>query len=201
MTAILVIVLIIAFAIFAIFILCNAGDGSDKSGRPFKYYDAEDFHNTYLAGLCGRDNKIGEDVHWRISDALFEGKSRVKVYDDELEEIIKRKEQNEEFDRKLFDAARLNNEGMAAEKSGDIENAISIYERNILPGTYFTLLPYHRLCVLYRRQKDFDNEIRVIEAALSRFDPKSESKERQLFAERLEKARKYNKQSNEKSES
>lgn len=87
---------------------------------------------------------------------------------------------------------------MAAERSGDIENAISIYERNILPGTYFTLHPYHRLCVLYRRQKDFDNEIRVIEAALSRFDPKSESKERQLFAERLEKARKYKEQSSEK---
>lgn len=198
MAVILVIVLILAFAAFAIFILSNAGVGSDTSGRPFKYYDAEDFHNTYLAGMIGQDNKVGEDVHWRISDAIVEGRSRVKVYDDELAEIIKHKEKNEDFDRRLFDAVHLNNVGKESEKSGDIKKAISLYERNILPGTYFTLHPYHRLCVLYRRQKDFDNEIRVIEAVLSRFDPKSESKERQLFAERLEKARKYKEQLNQK---
>lgn len=196
MTAILVIVLILAFAIFAIFILCNAGDVSDKSGRPFKYYKASTFYEKYKYGIF--ESNIGDDIMDRIGDAIVDGDGKLKVYDDEIEELGKAAEEYKAKEQRLYDAARLNNEGMAAERSGDIENAISIYERNILPGTYFTLHPYHRLCVLYRRQKDFDNEIRVIETALSRFDPKSESKERQLFAERLEKARKYNKQSNQK---
>lgn len=196
MTAILVIVLILAFAIFAIFILCYVGGGVGKSVRPFKYYKASTFYDKHKYGIV--QSPIGDDIMDRIGDAMMDDDDKVKVYDDEIEELGKAAEEYKAKEQRLYDAARLNNEGMAAEKSGDIENAISIYERNILPGTYFTLLPYHRLCVLYRRQKDFDNEIRVIETALSRFDPKSESKERQLFAERLEKARKYNKQSNQK---
>lgn len=193
MTAILVIVLIIAFAIF---ILYNAGYGSDTSARSFRYYKASTFYEKHKYGIF--ESNIGDDIMDRIGDAIVDGDGKLKVYDDEIEELGKAAEEYKAKEQRLYDAARLNNEGMAAERSGDIENAISIYERNILPGTYFTLHPYHRLCVLYRRQKDFDNEIRVIEAALSRFDPKSESKERQLFAGRLEKARKYKEQSNEK---
>lgn len=196
MTAILVIVLILAFAIFAIFILYNAGDGSDTSARSFRYYKASTFYEKHKYGIF--ESNIGDDIMDRIGDAIVDGDGKLKVYDDEIDELAKAAEEYKAKEQKLYDAARLNNEGMAAERSGDIENAISIYERNILPGTYFTLHPYHRLCVLYRRQKDFDNEIRVIEAALSRYDPKSESKERQLFAGRLEKARKYKEQSNEK---
>ena len=199
MTAILVIVLILAFAIFAIFILCYVGGGVGKSVRPFQYYKASTFYDKHKYGIV--QSPIGDDIMDRIGDAMMDDDGKVKVYDDEIEELGKAAEEYKAKEQRLYDAARLNNEGMAAERSGDIENAISIYERNILPGTYFTLHPYHRLCVLYRRQKDFDNEIRVIEAALSRFDPKSESKERQLFAGRLEKARKYKEQSNEKSES
>lgn len=196
MTAILVIVLILAFAIFAIFILYNAGDGSDTSARSFRYYKASTFYEKHKYGIF--ESNIGDDIMDRIGDAIVDGDGKLKVYDDEIDELAKAAEEYKAKEQKLYDAARLNNEGMAAERSGDIENAISIYERNILPGTYFTLHPYHRLCVLYRRQKDFDNEIRVIEAVLSRFDPKSESKDRQLFAGRLEKARKYKEQSNEK---
>lgn len=198
MTAVLVIVLMISFAIFAIVIICNAGGDVGHSVRPFKYYKASTFYEKHKYGIV--QSPIGDDIMDRIGDAMVDEGDKVKVYDDEIEELEKAAEEYKAKEQRLYDAARLNNEGMAAEKSGDIENAISLYERNILSDTYFTLHPYHRLCVLYRRRKDFDNEIRVIETALSRFDPKSESKERLLFARRLEKARKYNKQSNEKSE-
>lgn len=199
MTILIAIILMIAFAFLAILILRKERDGdSDALERPFKYYKASTFYETHKFGIV--QSPIGDDIMDRIGDAMMEDSDKVKVYDDEIDELAKAAEEYKAKEQKLYDAARLNNDGMAAEKSGDIKKAISLYERNILPGTYFTLHPYHRLCVLYRRQKDFDNEIRVIEAALSRFDPKSESKERQLFAERLEKARKYNKQLNQKSE-
>lgn len=128
-----------------------------------------------------------------ISDEIFLrclNGGRVKIYDDEIEEIRRNQAEHDEFNRKLGNACCLNNEGLELERAGDIAGAIAKYEENILSETYFTLNPYHRLCVLYRRVGDYDNEIRVIETCLSRKELPA-GRERDFFEDRLLKARTY----------
>lgn len=75
----------------------------------------------------------------------------------------------------------LNNIGIAQEKSGDIENAIKTYEENVkLKGK--ATHSYERLMILYRKAKDYKNEIRVIKIAIKVF-PKE-----QKYKDRLDKA-------------
>lgn len=163
-------------------------------GRPFKMYSVYSFYDTYKNGLVGI--KLGDEIMDRLCDANFEGRICFKVYDDEMEQILANKAKQEEFNRKIARAAELNNEGIALEKAGDIAGAIAKYEENILPDARLSLHPYHRLCVLYRRAGDYDNEIRVIETCLARPEWKTKQyttdpKEHNFFLDRLTKAKAY----------
>lgn len=161
--------------------------------RAYKLYDVETFFETYKLGLHG---EVGDEVFFRYLDASGRQKT-FKVYDDEMAVILAEQKRVEDFNRKLGNACCLNNEGLELEKAGDISGAIAKYEENILPGTYFTLNPYHRLCVLYRRAGDYDNEIRVIETCLARHDL-PQGKERDFYEDRLQKAIKYREQHQQK---
>lgn len=58
-----------------------------------------------------------------------------------------------------------NMKGIELEKEGEIDKAIKLYEQNIAEncdGSH----PYMRLAILYRKRKDYDNEIRVLEKAI-----------------------------------
>jgi len=82
---------------------------------------------------------------------------------------------------KLPKASETNNLGISLEKEGRVREAIEAYERNITEDAYLTRHPYDRLAVLYRRAKDYDNEIRVLTLA---FERTGDDK----YAERLHKA-------------
>lgn len=64
--------------------------------------------------------------------------------------------------------AYLNMLGVAYEKEGKIEEAITIYEENIKLRPVATHA-YNRLIVLYRRLKDTESEIRILKHSLSVF--------------------------------
>ena len=58
--------------------------------------------------------------------------------------------------------------GITCERQGDYEQAIKLYEENIFDrfeGNH----PYDRLAIYYRKLKDYDNEIRVLEAGIDVF--------------------------------
>jgi hypothetical protein len=96
----------------------------------------------------------------------------------DYKDFLKLKAARESEDYGLNNTARLNNEGIAFEKSGKIEQAINIYESNIKIG-YPATHSYERLMILYHKRKDFENEKRVIEIAIQVF-----TKENQDRAER-----------------
>lgn len=60
---------------------------------------------------------------------------------------------------------QINAEGIEAEKNGDINLAIALYEKNISNG-FNGSHPYKRLAIIYRKQKKYDDEIRVLQAAI-----------------------------------
>ncbi|MFZ4897300.1 tetratricopeptide repeat protein [Enterococcus durans] len=58
--------------------------------------------------------------------------------------------------------------GIELEKSGNIDQAIQLYEKNIkhrFQGNH----PYDRLAIIYRKRKDSVNEKRVLEIAIDVF--------------------------------
>ena len=66
-----------------------------------------------------------------------------------------------EDERRLFQTASLNNQGIALEKEGKIDEAIDVYEQNIVLG-YKATHSFDRLRILYRKRKDYENMARVI---------------------------------------
>lgn len=76
-------------------------------------------------------------------------------------------------------STRLNLRGIEYEKAGKIEDAIKVYEENIAMRSNGRH-SYDRLKIIYRRQKDRENEIRVLRVAISVFGEGSEYNERLL---------------------
>lgn len=100
-----------------------------------------------------------------------------------------------DFDKQL----ERNLKGIELEKLGKVNEAIELYEKNIeenFDGNH----PYDRLATIYRKNKDFKNEIRVLEKAIYVFENIVYSKrgdrlpKLEKFKSRLEKAQSLNKQ-------
>ena len=72
----------------------------------------------------------------------------------------------------LKNTAYNNNKGIELEKLGRIEDAISVYENNISGDCYPACHSFDRLMILYRKQKRYDDEIRVIEKAIEILSPR-----------------------------
>lgn len=110
---------------------------------------------------------------------------RKEVYGDEEYEYWKR--HDKETERNLI--------GREYEKSGKVDEAIKLYEQNLKEDS--TLSFYiRRLSIIYRRRKQYDDEIRVLKRAIQIFKdrpkfPKVEVQELLIreFRERLEKTK------------
>lgn len=181
--------IVIASSILVILILAVIIISASHWSRKIKGYDIDTFYETYRYGLAL--SPIGEDILGRLTDAEVRGKKRIYLTDSEVAELSRACEEYSSEERRLFRAAELNNLGIEAERAGDVGKAVSLYEQNILPGSYFTTYPYRRLCVIYRRQKRPEDEKRVIASALARLEGHKNTKEWLYFAERLKKAEQY----------
>jgi len=62
-----------------------------------------------------------------------------------------------------------NNKGIEIEKKGDIESAIKLYEQNVA-DEFFGTHPYDRLAIIYRRRKQYDDEIRILKRKILIFE-------------------------------
>ena len=71
-----------------------------------------------------------------------------------------------QFNARTEEGWKLNEKGIKCERNGDIDNAIVCYEENLKNG-FEGSHPYERLAIIYRRKKDYTNEIRVLEQAIS----------------------------------
>lgn len=69
----------------------------------------------------------------------------------------------------LYQCAASNNRGIELEKAGRIDEAICEYEANIAGDCYPACHSFDRLMVLYRKRKEYANEIRVIKKAIEVF--------------------------------
>ena len=103
----------------------------------------------------------------KLIRATVQGLSEIEITDEEYNRTVAAKKEQDRLNEALTKSATLNNIGIAREKEGDIDGAIECYEQNIGFGVYQTTDPYDRLLVIYRKRKDYENELRVTEAALN----------------------------------
>ena len=113
-------------------------------------------------------------------------------FSQELKDEIKKQNIEDNLYSKLVNR---NIKGIKHEKEGKIDLAIKLYEKNIsekFDGSH----PYNRLAIIYRKQKDSQNEIRVLNKAIEVFSnlittsPRSDIENKlQKFKKRLEKSK------------
>lgn len=121
---------------------------------------------------------VPEEVFWRSQDALWNNKKYVEVSEQEYRTIMERYKKKQLDERRLSECVELNNKGIELEKNGETDAAIEVYEKNIKPGCWPARHSFDRLLVLYRKRKDYTNELRVCKAAIELFDGEVKYKER-----------------------
>ena len=122
-----------------------------------------------------------------IFDWLF-GKVEIKEenFSQELKDEIKKQEVDDKGYSKLVNR---NIKGIKHEKEGRVDLAIKLYEKNItdnFDGSH----PYNRLAIIYRKQKDYQNEIRVLNKAINMFSDLMSTSPRLDIEPKLEKFKK-----------
>jgi tetratricopeptide (TPR) repeat protein len=114
-----------------------------------------------------------EEQFNRLEDAILKGKGPTSFTAQEVKDLEIKFNQRKEKDQILFKTSERNNQGIAAEAGNNFNLAIKLYEENITEG-YPALHSYERLMALYRMQKNYKEEIRVIDRAIDVFMKENE---------------------------
>ena len=122
---------------------------------------------------------------------------QIKNYHGTPPALIEAQKHSKETDKILSTFCNRNNKGIEYEKKGMIKKAIEQYEKNVEDG-YWGSHPYERLAIIYRRLKLYDDEIRIINAAIKAFTKHGYYREVDVFKIRLSKLK--NKKSDNDSE-
>lgn len=140
---------------------------------------AQGFFENYVLGTIGLDKEIGYRLFALNVSARANGLNNIIIKKRDQELIIKNREENEHRNFLINKTAELNNLGMAYEKEGRIEDAITIYEQNIQLG-YRASHSFDRLRILYRKRGDKANMLRVISRKYEVYDLSKEELETEL---------------------
>lgn len=109
----------------------------------------------------------------KMTEATLKGHDFLMIPQSDYDEAMRCIEARRKRDRTIADTAARNNAGIEFEKAGETDKAIEVYEDNVAEG-YPALHAFNRLMVLYRRRKDYANEIRVIKRAIEVFQRENE---------------------------
>ena len=124
---------------------------------------------SFFAPGCGLAGWSKYEDYWEACNrASWNGYNNIVVSVADYEEAEAYKAEAERREGLLYTTAELNNKGLELEKRGEVPAAIATYEECI-KLRYPAFHAYWRLCVLYRKAKDKENELRVIRVALDVF--------------------------------
>ncbi|HEX2920902.1 MAG TPA: hypothetical protein VHO50_07050 [Bacteroidales bacterium] len=112
--------------------------------------------------MCVMDS----DIFIEMSTARLNGHTYMEIDKNKLVAMEKKLTEHLAYENKLSECASLNNQGVDYEKAGNITQAIKTYESNIKEGCYPASHSFDRLMILYRKAKDYNSELRVIDRAI-----------------------------------
>lgn len=141
------------------------------------------FIDTNIVGAA-----IPIDLFIELQNKLLSGEQYAVLPNYVISSIEKKREAEQHMIEAIKKCSELNNLGIKYEQEGNIALAISTYESN-LSSPFIACHSFDRLMILYRRLKDYDNEIRVIRTALDVLCAKYPNL-KDKYLKRLEKAEK-----------
>mgnify|MGYP000226319051 CR=1 FL=1 len=127
---------------------------------------------------------VNQSIINKILNAILKGEKSVPILRKQYVELPIKLQKYKDDTYRLNKCAELNNIGIQYEKNNDIAGAIKVYEQNIeikYPATH----SYKRLMILYRKQGDLENELRVIKIACKVFPKSDEYKNRREKVQEL----------------
>lgn len=122
----------------------------------------------------------------KIGTAIMRGENAVAVPAKQLANWQDKMDKYNQQQELLAQCSELNNAGLSCERTGDIAGAIRYYEQNIELG-YPAHHAFKRLLVLYRKEKDYVNELRVAQRACRIFPKEQSYKDRREKIKELQK--------------
>ena len=174
-------------------------NGSDQEEEAIKILEENISHGLYCNSyeLLGRLYKQKKEYDKAI-DVFKKG---AKFFEEEKLEVPRRLSlplEHTEHRRNMDIFMKNNEKGRKLEKEGDIDGAIKAYRKNAdlrinIPHTY------ERLYILYRKKKDYESEIEIINLAIEVFsENRYNSSAIDKLKKRLEKVQKlYEKDKNQ----
>ena len=112
---------------------------------------------------------LDEETYFNLEEySDKEGKKYIVVKKKKWQEAIAEMTMRKEKEMEVALTASINNEGIALEKDGKEDEAILVYEKNIIRKCT-ARHSYDRLLILYRKRKDVENELRIVKLANSIF--------------------------------
>ncbi|GHT63127.1 hypothetical protein FACS189451_09250 [Bacteroidia bacterium] len=149
----------------------------------YTWINIDSFIKKYIKGAI-----IPMDLFLALQQKLLDGATKVTITTSTIEMLDNLLAEKKAEDKRLLQCSSLNNKGSEYEKQGKINLAIKTYEKNIGVDCYPASHSFNRLMVLYRKEKYYDNEIRVINRAIDVFSVDSHySSEVYKWRDRLEK--------------
>ena len=175
--------------------LCCAGIVKEHYNRPYEVVlDSMEVLERLLSKIKtlakkpNDDNKIyvsnnevlslGTVVPFEIWEEANSKKDGYMLVDkSEYKHWLSESNKNKSFEQNIHMTAQFNDEGKVVEANKDYDSAIKIYEANIALGGIATH-SYERLMILYRKKKDYQNEIRIIDRYIKIFMKENERRAR-----------------------
>lgn len=117
--------------------------------------------------LCADAEELEKKLH-QLTEEMFKNTNEEKAEFD----------LQDEYEQK----SRLISIGIDLEREGMIDEAIKVYEKSIISKLPIKH-PYERLAILYRKKKDYENEIRVIKTAIEVFMKENERRANRVIDE------------------
>jgi len=108
-------------------------------------------------GMADREQEL--DKKDQLKKESIKKEKQIKLDDDLHKTQIKTEDELIDTNLKAIDL----------EKSGNIERAVKLYEF-VIKHNFIGNGPYDRLSIIYRKNKDFKNEIRVLKKAIYVFE-------------------------------
>ena len=122
----------------------------------------------------------------RIGTAILKGENDIPIKPSQFSALRQKQAKYVEQQRLLAQCTELNNRGIECERYGNIAEAMAIYEQNIELG-YPAHHAFKRLLVLYRKDRDYSNELRVAQRACRVFPKEQSYKDRREKIKELQK--------------
>ncbi|MXV16875.1 hypothetical protein [Hufsiella ginkgonis] len=120
----------------------------------------------YLAAL-------GEETFNELQIASLNGRLTIQIEKSRLDKIEEQAVSNQKLLQDINRTADLNNLEIKYEAEGNVDLVIEFYEQNVAVGRP-AMHAYDRLVTIYRSQKRYDHEIRVIKAAIKVWNRENE---------------------------